>query len=61
MQIMVENLVTTTPEASLLEAARTLKKTKYGALPVLEGGKLVGILTDSDLIGVLVTLLEREA
>ena len=61
MRIMIENLVTTTPEALVLEAARTLRKNKYGALPVLEGEKLVGILTDSDLIGALVTLLEREA
>ena len=61
MRIMIENLVTTTPDALVLEAARTLRKNKYGALPVLEGETLVGILTDSDLIGALVTLLEREA
>ena len=61
MQIMIENLVTTTPDTPLLDAARTLWKNKYGALPVIEGEKLVGILTDSDLIGALVRLLEREA
>ena len=59
-QIMIENLVTTTADTSLLEAARTLKKNKYGALPVLDGEKLIGILTDNDLLGALVTLLERE-
>ena len=59
-QIMTKNLVTTTPDTTLLEVARTLKENKYGALPVLEGEKLVGILTDNDLIGALVKLLERE-
>ena len=29
-------------------------------LAVLEDGKLVGILTDNDLLGALVKLLERE-
>jgi CBS domain-containing protein len=33
--------------------------TKFGALPVLNGGKLVGILTDSDLHRCLVELLEE--
>jgi acetoin utilization protein AcuB len=60
-RIMIENLLTTTPDAPLLEAARTLWTNKYGALPVLENGKLVGILTDNDLIGALVRLLEDEA
>jgi acetoin utilization protein AcuB len=61
MQIMVQNLVTTTPDTPLLEAARVLRKTKYGGLPVVEGEKLVGILTDGDLVGALVKLLERES
>ena len=60
-QIMTKNLITTTPDTTLLEVARTLRENKYGALPVLEGEKLVGILTDNDLIGALVKLLEREA
>jgi len=61
MQIMVQNLVTTTPDTPLLEAARILRKTKYGGLPVVEGEKLVGILTDGDLVGALVKLLESES
>ena len=60
-RIMIENLLTTTPDAPLVEAARTLWTNKYGALPVLEGEKLVGILTDNDLIGALVRVLEEQA
>jgi len=59
-RIMIQNLVTAAPDTPLLEAARTLFKNKYGALPVLEGEKLVGILTDHDLIGALVKLLEDQ-
>lgn len=59
-RIMIENLITTTPDAPLVDAARTLWSSKYGALPVLDDGKLVGILTDNDLLGALVKLLERE-
>jgi acetoin utilization protein AcuB len=60
-RIMIENLVTATPDMPLIDAARTLFKSKYGALPVLEGEKLVGILTDNDLIGALVKVLESQA
>ncbi len=57
-RIMIQNLVTTTPDTPLIDAARTLFRNKYGALPVLEGEKLVGILTDNDLIGALVKVIE---
>ena len=59
-QIMIENLITTTPDTLLLDAARLLWKNKYGALPVLEGETLVGILTDNDLVGALVKVLESQ-
>ena len=57
-RIMIQNLVTAAPDTPLIDAARTLFKSKYGALPVLDGEKLVGILTDNDLIGALVKVLE---
>ena len=38
-------------------AAETLHTTKYGALPVVEDGKVIGILTDNDLIRTLVEIL----
>ncbi|MBX7187130.1 MAG: CBS domain-containing protein [Vicinamibacteria bacterium] len=59
-RIMIQNLVTARPDMPLIDAARTLFKNKYGALPVLEGEKLVGILTDHDLIGALVKVLESQ-
>ena len=59
-RIMIQNPVTTTEDALLLEAAEVLLNTKYGALPVVAGAHVVGILTDNDLIRALVDIL-REA
>lgn len=58
-RIMINEPVTTTEDAPLFEAAQTLHATKYGALPVLRDGKLVGILTDNDLIRCLMELLSQ--
>ena len=57
-RIMIQSPVTTTAATPLLEAAKLLYSTKYGALPVVEEGRVVGILTDNDLIGALVRVLE---
>jgi acetoin utilization protein AcuB len=58
-RIMIKSPVTTTPEASLLDAAHTLHTTKFGALPVVRDGSVVGILTDSDLIRALADLIAQ--
>ena len=58
-RIMIQRPMTTTEHVPLLDAAQTLHTTKFGALPVLRDGKLVGILTDSDLVGCLVALLSQ--
>ncbi len=55
---MGEDLVTVTPSSSIREAARILRERKIGGLPVVEDGKLVGVLTVSD---VLEALTEPEA
>jgi acetoin utilization protein AcuB len=60
-RIMIQNLVTTSPDTPLVDAARTLHENKYGALPVMDNGQLVGIVTDNDLLGALVKVLEKQA
>ncbi len=47
---MTEDLVTVTPETTLEEAAQVLLKRKIGGLPVVKDGKLVGIITTSDIL-----------
>jgi acetoin utilization protein AcuB len=56
-RIMIQSPITVTAETPLVEAAETLYNTKYGALPVVDGGRVVGILTDNDLVHALVDLL----
>jgi acetoin utilization protein AcuB len=52
-RVMSESPVTTAPEATLAEAARAMLERKIGALPVVHGERLVGILTKSDALEAL--------
>jgi acetoin utilization protein AcuB len=56
-RIMIQNPVTVAEDALLTDAAQTLHNMKFGALPVLRDGRLVGILTDTDILRCLVDLL----
>jgi acetoin utilization protein AcuB len=56
-ELMSENLTTVGPEALVEEAASLLVVKKIGCLPVVADGRLVGIVTETDLLGVLVELL----
>jgi CBS domain-containing protein len=49
-EVMTTDVVTTTPDARLVEAAQLMLARKIGCLPVLDGGRLVGILTESDFV-----------
>jgi acetoin utilization protein AcuB len=59
-RIMVQSPVTVTAETTLLAAAETLYATKYGALPVVAGNCVVGILTDNDMVRALLDILRAE-
>ncbi len=54
--VMTPKPVVINPNASVDEAARQMRMHKFGALPVVEGGKLVGILTESDILDAFVDL-----
>ena len=47
--IMVKSVVTAAPGTSVGQARRLLEKARVRHLPVLEGGLLVGIVSDRDL------------
>jgi len=55
-QVMTANPVTVTPQTTVHEAAEILCKGDFHCLPVIEDGKLVGILTSSDLLRFLAEL-----
>jgi CBS domain-containing protein len=57
--IMEKNVVTIAPEASAADAARLLESRRFGCLPVVEGGKLVGIVTESDFVRFARRVLDR--
>ena len=56
---MVTDVATVDVNASLRHAALFLEKHKIGCLPVLDDGKLVGIITDTDFVAVAINLLEQ--
>lgn len=56
-ELMSEDLTTVPPEATVEEAASLLVMKKIGCLPVLDEGRLVGIVTETDLLAVLVEVL----
>ena len=56
-ELMSEDLTTVGPDASIEEAASLLVVKKIGCLPVVAQGQLVGIVTETDLLAVLVELL----
>ena len=49
-EAMKTEVVTVTPSAPLTEAANTMLEKKIGCLVVVEGKKIVGILTESDFV-----------
>lgn len=49
-EVMTTSPLTIAPDAPLAQAAATMYKSKVGCLPVVEGDKLVGILTESDFV-----------
>ncbi|MCA9637954.1 MAG: CBS domain-containing protein, partial [Myxococcales bacterium] len=51
--------VTATPDTPTLEAIELMRKHNVSCLPVVESGRLVGLITGRDLIDVSAKLLER--
>jgi CBS domain-containing membrane protein len=49
-EAMKSEVVTTTPETSLEDAANLMLERKIGCLVVLTDGKIVGILTEADFV-----------
>jgi len=57
--VMVTDLATVDRRASLRQAALFLEKHRIGCLPVVNNGKLSGIITDTDFVAVAINLLEQ--
>ncbi|MEW6227923.1 MAG: CBS domain-containing protein [Bacillota bacterium] len=48
-EIMTKELITVKPEDSVARVAELMERTRIGGLPVVEGGRLVGIISSRDI------------
>lgn len=58
-EVMTRNVLTLSPDRTILDAARVMRRERVGALPIVDRGKLVGILTRSDLLEACAGLVEE--
>jgi acetoin utilization protein AcuB len=56
-RIMTREPVTTTPTTKLKDALTLMIENRYGGLPVLDGNRLCGIVTENDLLRLLLKFL----
>ena len=55
--VMVQAPLTVSPGTEVEEAARLIHEHKIGGMPVVEGDKLVGVITMQDLVSAFITML----
>ncbi len=55
--VMVQAPLSVTPDTDVEEAARLIHEHKIGGMPVVEGDRLVGVITMMDLIAAFLTML----
>ena len=48
--VMIKNVITVNPDATVKEAVEIMNEHEIGCLVVMEGNKLVGILTERDML-----------
>ena len=54
LEVMSRKLITASSTTTIREAAKVMVREKIGCLPVVDGNQLVGIVTQSDLLEMLV-------
>lgn len=55
-RIMTRDPITTVPDASIESVASTMQRHKVGALPVVSGMRVVGLITESDVFRAFVSM-----
>ena len=58
--VMNREVVTAHPDADLASAVEMLLQRRIGCLPVVEDGRLLGLLSETDCLRHLAVLLEKE-
>lgn len=59
-EVMQTNLATATPDTPVFEVAHLMHENKFGCMPVVERGRLVGIVTEADFL-LLAAKLAKDA
>jgi CBS domain-containing protein len=49
-EVMTAQVVTATPRSTVAEVAKTMAKIETGAVPITDDGKVVGLITDRDIV-----------
>lgn len=49
-EVMTAQVVTATPRSTVAEVAQSMAKVESGAVPVTDDGKVVGLITDRDIV-----------
>lgn len=57
--IMILQVETIDARTNVRHAAQLMQQRKRSCLPVVRGDRLVGIVTDSDIVGIAITLMEQ--
>ena len=61
MSIMKKDVLTVDSEMDVCDAIKELLEHKYGCLPVVDDGKLVGIVTEADFLKLTLNLLQQSS
>ncbi len=56
-EVMTTDVITTSPDTSVRDAARTMAQHWIRHLPVVEGGRLVGMISQRDITGVFAAMV----
>ena len=59
--VMARDVVTVTPSTPIQAAAQLMVDHTIGGLPVVDGGKVIGIITETDIFRVFCSLFAGEA
>jgi CBS domain-containing protein len=59
-RLMTRHVITVTPETTVSKAAALMLKNTIAGLPVVTGGQVVGIITESDIFRLVVNTWQKE-
>ncbi len=60
-EVMKRDLVTVAPDTLTLEALKIMRRLKVGCLPVVEQGRLIGIVTAYDFLALSAEIIEKQS